>query len=411
MKKARTLAEALNVFDPEKVLATEAELKDWFVQRPQSPLKEILVLLQNATMPQRLLFTGHRGAGKSSELAMLASQLEDRFFIVTFSIKEVADLADLTYVDVVLALAAEVFRQASEKGVKVKKALLKDIQRWFAEEVLEEVSATEKEGEAGAAFAPFMLKLEGRIRTEASTRTSVRLRVEHRLSDLVEKLNLMIEEVKRVTEQPVLVILEDLDKVDLARAKDLFCGHAASLTAPSCSIIYTFPIALRRDNEYPQMRQNFTEMYPLPNIAITHRDGTDDNQGLESLQRILHNRIEETLLDIGAGMALARWSGGLPRELITLGRRACLFALQTGVKTIGVEAVEKAVLRRRMDYEILLNSGQLKLLKAVRKNKRVENDEAHRDLLHNLSALEYHNGEGVWYDVHPVVQPLLPVDT
>ncbi len=411
MKKARTLAEALNVFDPEKVLATETELKDWFVQRPQSPLKEILVLLQTATTPQRLLFTGHRGAGKSSELAMLASQLEDRFFIVNFSIKRVADLTDLTYVDVVLTLAAEVFRQASDKGVTVNQTLLEDVQRWFAEEVLEQVSATEKGGEAGVSLAPFIVKLEGRLRTEASTRTTVRLRVEHQLSDLVEKLNLMIEEVKRVTKQPVLVILEDLDKVDLARAKDLFCGHAASLTAPSCSIIYTFPIALRRDNEYPQMRQNFTEMYPLPNIAITHRDGTDDDQGLKSLERILHNRIEEALLEPSAGMALARSSGGLPRELITLGRRACLFALQTGAEAIGSEAVEKAVLRRRMDYEILLSSRQLELLKAVRKTKRVENDEAHRDLLHNLSALEYHNGEGVWYDVHPVVQPLVSVDT
>ena len=75
--------------------------------------------------------------------------------------------------------------------------------------------------------------------------------------------------------------------------------------------------------------------------------------------------------------------------------------------TIDEEAVEQAAARMRIDYEVLLTSEQLHLLRGVRERKRVENDEAHRALLHNLSALEYRNGEGVWYDVHPIVRPLL----
>ncbi len=74
---------------------------------------------------------------------------------------------------------------------------------------------------------------------------------------------------------------------------------------------------------------------------------------------------------------------------------------------IDEKVVEQAAARMRIDYEVLLTSEQLHLLRGVRERKRVENDEAHRALLHNLSALEYRNGEGVWYDVHPIVRPLL----
>lgn len=49
---------------------------------------------------------------------------------------------------------------------------------------------------------------------------------------------------------------------------------------------------------------------------------------------------------------------------------------------------------------------QRALLRTVHADKSINNDEAHRDLLHNLSVLEYRNGS-VWYDVNPLVLPLL----
>jgi hypothetical protein len=85
--------------------------------------------------------------------------------------------------------------------------------------------------------------------------------------------------------------------------------------------------------------------------------------------------------------------------------------MEAGKPAIDEEAVGQAAARMRMDYQVLLTSEQLKLLRGVQERKRVENDGAHRDLLHNLSALEYRNGKGVWYDVHPLVRPLLEEQT
>ena len=104
---------------------------------------------------------------------------------------------------------------------------------------------------------------------------------------------------------------------------------------------------------------------------------------------------------------LTELSSGIPRELIALSRYATLEARKMGHPNITLEAVERAARRKRMDYEVLLTSKQLNLLRKIHETKNIENDEAHRALLHNLSALEYRNSR-VWYDVHPLVEPLLP---
>ena len=404
---AKTLVQALNIFDPESPLKTEQELQDYFVERAMSPLQELALLLRHTGRPQKILFTGHRGSGKSTELAKLTSLLKDQFFVVDYSVKNVLNLFDVNYVDVLFSLAARLIRAATERQVEVKEELLRHILD-FTKEVSKEV-VIEKRGEAsvGAELKFYVAKLEGKVGKEATTRTLVREKVEPRLSDLLENVDLLSREIERATGRRVLVIVEDLDKADLARARELFCGHAPSLTSPGCSIIYTFPTALRHDNDFIQIRQNFSEPVVLPNFPVSHRDGSPDEAGLACLQKILTRRAEERLFTPGALTGLVGWSGGLARELVILARRACLVAMEAEKSAIDEEVVEQAAARMRIDYEVLLTSKQLDLLRGVRERKRVENDEAHRALLHNLSALEYRNGEGVWYDVHPIVRPLL----
>jgi hypothetical protein len=45
-------------------------------------------------------------------------------------------------------------------------------------------------------------------------------------------------------------------------------------------------------------------------------------------------------------------------------------------------------------------------LAKVFRAKKCDNDDAYRDMLHNLIVLEYMNGLEPWHDVHPSVQRL-----
>jgi len=81
--RAKTLKEALNIFDPERPLRTEEELRQYFIERASSPLQELVLLFQNTDSSQKILFTGHRGSGKSTELSKLTSLLQHQYLLST----------------------------------------------------------------------------------------------------------------------------------------------------------------------------------------------------------------------------------------------------------------------------------------------------------------------------------------
>jgi energy-coupling factor transporter ATP-binding protein EcfA2 len=153
---ARTLSEVLHVFDPQRPLQDE-QLTHYYVARPMSQLEPMRVFLEDKTDPVKVLFTGHRGSGKSTELNKLASMLGDKFFIVHFSILRILNPQDLTYVDLLLALAIKLFQQATDARLLSRRTrglvgddLLDDVYRWFTREVIQE-KIFEPKAEAGAA--------------------------------------------------------------------------------------------------------------------------------------------------------------------------------------------------------------------------------------------------------------------
>jgi hypothetical protein len=178
------------------------------------------------------------------------------------------------------------------------------------------------------------------------------------------------------------------------------------LSEPPLYMIYTFPMPLRHTNEYPQVRQTFTNAVIFPNIKTRYRDGTPFEAGLRATKQIITNRIDDSLITGDALDRLAELSSGIPRELLILTRQACLSARVNKDDKITKAAVEDAATEQRKEYQVILSKEQKKLLKNVHETNQINNDDAHRTLLHNLSLLEYQNGE-VWYDVHPLAQHLI----
>ncbi|NKB67795.1 MAG: hypothetical protein GKR89_12095 [Candidatus Latescibacteria bacterium] len=403
---AQDLRAAINILDPERPLDTPERLANYYVSRPLSPLEELKMLLEDTDDPQKVLFTGHRGSGKTTELAKLVQELDDSFMVMHYSVKSILNLFDLSYVDVVLSLGLELFKRATAENIPVNQVLLESILD-FTKEITRDVETGVKDqAEVGVSLNLHVVKLSSKLATEDATREIVREKVSRRLSDLLENIELLSREVERHTGKRLLMVVEDLDKTDLDTATNLFYKHANSLLAPPVSVIYTFPIAMRHHNDFMQIEMNFPNLYILPNLKVRDRAGKPSEEGVDCLRRILTCRVTEGLFRDGALEALAALSGGIPRELIVLARQASLEARGAGLESLEVAEIERAAQRKRTDYQLLLTSEQLRLLQLVQRHKRVENDTEHRALLHNLSALEYRNS-GVWYDVHPLVEALL----
>jgi len=407
--EAQDLRQALNLFDPEHPLHTPEELERFSVERSHSPIDEIQILLEATDGPEKVLFSGHRGSGKSTELARLIQRLDEEFRVLEFSVMQELDLFELQYVDVLLGLALELAELATNEEIDVEESVLEHVFQ-FTRDVTEEVQLEEHEGaEVGASLNAFAASLSAKLRAEDVTRRTIRENVSRRISELLESIELLTREIERATGEQLLVVIDDIDKVDLATAKSMFYEHASTLSDPPLSVIYTFPMPLRHDNSFQQVRNSFPNVKVLPNIKTQERDGTPFEPGLDTTERIVTKRLEEELIETDALDELARLSSGIPRQLVILVRQACLEALKTNRDAIDVDAVYAAANQQRNEYEVLLDRSQRELLKNVHASKEINNDEAHRALLHNLSVLQYRNDD-VWYDVHPIVLPLIEAD-
>jgi hypoxanthine-guanine phosphoribosyltransferase len=406
--KAHTLSDAVELLKPDRALSSPAELEAFFVPRPHSPLIRLEKLLISTRSPQKILFSGHRGTGKSTELAKLITTIEDAFFIVQVSAQKHMNLSDLTYTDVIFSIGLQLLYKAIAQDIDVKPGVKGKFVD-FTKKISIEVSNGEKLGIEGGLEGglEYLVKLIAKMKSESETRVSIRKDLQHTLSDLIENIDFLAKEIERVTGRRVLVVVEDLDKgLSLEKAKSLFYENAADLVRPNISVIYTFPIELRFDHNYMPIKNFFGYEADLPNIKILKKDRQPDPEGRDLLKKILTKRVEEKLFTPKALDLLIENCSGIPRDLISLAQQACLYALESDSTVMDEQAVSGAVRSRLREARLYLTSKQLDLLRKVAQNLWAENDEVYQPLLQQLYIMEYCNDDP-WFDVHPIIKPLL----
>lgn len=410
---AKTLPQVLNNFMHNEPLQGRA-LAEFYVARPKGQIEPMRIFLEDQDEPVKILFTGHRGSGKSTELNKLTSLLSSKFLTVQFSVRRVLDPLNVTYTDLLLSMAIRLFSEVTDQRLLKRRrraligdALLDDVYRWFTQEiVLEKIVEPQVDASLSANVNLLFVKLEGKVTTEAVTRRTIRERLEHRVSELVTKMDQVVAEVQRNTGRRVLIVVEDIDKLDLEAAKNLFLRHAISLNAPQAHIIYTFPVALRYDNDWTHIKNSFSNRFILPNIRLRSFEGAPNPEGVEVMQRMVLSRMEPSLILSDALDLAVAMSGGLPFTLMELIQNAALFARTQGKSVIDRPSLEEAVTEIRSDFQGMLEPGHYLTLRQYRQTRWLENEEAVREVLHNLSLLEYANDQR-WCDVHPIVASLL----
>ncbi len=410
---AKTLPQVLNNFMHNEPLQGRA-LAEFYVARPKGQIEPMRIFLEDQNEPVKILFTGHRGSGKSTELNKLTSLLSSKFLTVQFSVRRVLDPLNVTYTDLLLSMAIRLFSEVTDQRLLKRRrraligdALLDDVYRWFTQEiVLEKIVEPQVDASLSANVNLLFVKLEGKVTTEAVTRRTIRERLEHRVSELVTKMDQVVAEVQRNTGRRVLIVVEDIDKLDLEAAKNLFLRHAISLNAPQAHIVYTFPVALRYDNDWTHIKNSFSNRFILPNIRLRSFEGAPNPEGVEVMQRMVLNRMEPSLILSDALDLAVAMSGGLPFTLMELIQNAALFARTQGKSVIDRPSLEEAVTEIRSDFQGMLEPSHYLTLRQYRQTRWLENEEAVREVLHNLSLLEYANDQR-WCDVHPIVASLL----
>ena len=430
--KAQNLADIRRVCRPMPLKGDELDIFFVETDKARDPYQHTRRRLSDALDMGdniRLLFYGHRGCGKSTELNKFISERSERFFTVSFSVLQEMSPVAVRAEDLVLIIADRVLTAAMDSGLTVRESLIKPVLNYFTE-----TTQTKKEsrdtGASAAAGISSKDSLVGKlIGLFADLRAEIKLNVHSnetrvaklrkRPADLLAQANLLIEAVRNAlpTEKQLLIVVEDLDKLDIHKAREIYVDHVSLLTGIRANIIYTIPVFLFHSPEVNAFKFNFDDIIALPMIKVID-PSKGPTAGFDTVCDIILRRIEEGLVDEDSLNYLIENTGGVLRHVFEVLQTTALMAdveppirkehIEYGLKQLqkefwqqislpydalpgGPETVEDL-------YDRLAEYGENQ--KSGKKNPP-KADAVNQILLRSCAIVEY-NGEG-WFGVHPLV--------
>ncbi|MCK5055394.1 MAG: hypothetical protein KAT34_01960, partial [Candidatus Aminicenantes bacterium] len=292
----------------------EDNYNDYYVEtkkgRGEDPTSTIIRKLKNlGDKNMKILFSGFKGCGKSTELLRLKRELEDEFLIKIFSVREKLDPNNLSISEILIAVMIDLFDFMKEyhKTIKLSKKLLENLENWTATIYKEEekYKSYETVAAAGVDLTSGLGKILGVLGKLGLDFKSGRKYKEitgkderKTLSELIINCNLLIFEIKnqlhKIGRKNIIFIIEDLEKVSLTTAEDIFHNYPKQLTSISCCFIYTFPISLVFNPKYNIIINEFDENFVLPMIKVHDKQEKEYKPGIDSILKILDKRIDKS---------------------------------------------------------------------------------------------------------------------
>lgn len=166
--RAATLRDAYRICTPEPLIGEDIDryYVDLSSVRNTETIQKIATKLDFLEPEEHctILFTGHRGCGKSTELRKIQQKVESEYYIVYLEADVELDINDTEYTDLYLLIIKKVADELYKLGAKFDRQLLNSFESWFreitneTEQSVEQGISLQVEAEAGFKI-PFISKL------------------------------------------------------------------------------------------------------------------------------------------------------------------------------------------------------------------------------------------------------------
>lgn len=409
--------DALSCDDPRYVDTTEARGSQKTLDRLA---RKFGLLLSSgeffAPSQKHVLFFGHIGSGKTTELRHYAKALNgaDRFLVTEVDITVALDRNNLKYADALMAMAHALLNKLAEQNISLDTQALQQMENWFAERVLtsedlKQFALDIKSGAEIGASIPGLLKyftsFTASFKTNTTYKESLRKVIRNSFAEFVIAFNALLRDAEQSLDKKgiakrVLFVIDGTDKLRGEDTRDFFVHDAEQLLAVEGLVIYTAPLSLKYESN---LAGKLDADLVLPMIKLHDQGNNRWPSGWQAMRDILLLRADRSLFDGDAEIdSLIEYSGGHPREMLRLLKLCCEFSEQNSIDHV---TVELAVNQLASEYRRFLEPADYQLLKCIDQDKiHSGNDERTKKLLYNLALLEYNDGS--WRRSHPVVRRL-----
>jgi len=303
----------------------------------------------------KIIFSGHRGSGKTVELQRFQKNIDDsvRYFSVFIRIEKELEVASFQPEDLFIILMIKLIEKIHEGALK-------------------------------AVFS-----------SESKTLKTIRETIKKNPKYLIDKFNAVLDDL-RITlnsnnnSKDILFILDGTEKIPYQIYRELFCENSYLIRSINANMIFSVPI-----NSYFDIKGNpssdFFQTYTLPMIPIT-------NESMPLLKRIITKRIDaDTFIDDESLDFCIQKSGGCIRQLLRIVNKSLI--ISRGMK-ITKQIAEKSAndLGRAMIEQF--DSEHLSIMKQKQYHTA---DIKVLDLLFSLAVLKY-NGDR---EINPLIKNYL----
>lgn len=373
--------------------------------------------------PTCQLFTGHIGCGKSTELQRLKAELEGAgFHVVYFESSQDLDMADIDVSDILMSIARQVSASLENIGIKLKPNFFSNLFREVGDFL-----QTPIELNAEAELSLGIARITAKTKDSAQMRNQLRQYLEPRTNSILQAINeevleKAIEQLKRRGQKGLVVIVDNLDRVDMrpvasgrTQPEYLFIDRGEQLRRLKCHLVYTIPLALIFSNEYETLKNRLgggIAPKVLPMVLVRQRNGNDHEPGMSLLrQLVLARAFPEVSADERARLVtelfehpptldrICRVSGGHIRNLLGL----LYSCLQRQDPPFSQECLEAVIKDYRDDLLLAIDEGQWELLFEVMQQQSVKGESEYQSLLRSMYLFEYRDPQGRWFGISPAL--------
>ncbi len=402
---------------------------------------ERTITLLSPDDPTTQLFTGHIGCGKSTELLWLKYELErQNFHVVYFESSQDLVMADVDVTDVLLSIARQVADSLEAVQISLEptgfRALLNGAIKLLNTEI--ELSAQANlpglgevgfDSQKGFSLGLGIGKLTAKAKNSPELRSQLRQYLEPRTDTILQAINKELLEpanqaLKAAGKRGLIVIVDNLDRIDntpkmsgRTQPEYLFVDRGEQLKQLNCHLVYTIPLVLMFSNDWSRLTNRFgVDPKVLPMVQVQSRDGSAHEPGLSLLRQMIlarafpdlppEQRLQQTREIFATPATLDRLcliNGGHVRRTLMM----LYSCLQQEDPPLSAAGLEKVIRIQRDKLAQAITKEEWVLLHEVQQTRLVSGEDQHKTLLRSMFVFEYHDEQGRWFDVNPLLKEIL----
>lgn len=301
-------------------------LNDLFFDLGYNPAKQTFNVISDYI---KIIFSGHRGCGKSAELRRINNELNqpDRYFTVFIDLEKEVEVGSFQYADFFSLLIHKLIERLEGKKIKAGSDRLRQLAKQLLPTKIEETAIDKEKTGSGAeigakaGFNLFGLGLGASFKEtfsgENEIATSIRREIKQNTLSLVYNLNAELVETKLAIEKDghgkdILFIIDGSEKVRSEVYEELFIANGNIISQLNINLLTAVPIS-----SYFQIEKapyKFLNRYTVPMIKV---DGKE--RAIELMKEIIAKRIELSLfIEEKALHTCITYSGGCIRQLFQI---------------------------------------------------------------------------------------------